>query len=107
MPGMAVFMYVNQKYVFFQGRLTSQERQGGGGWEHLVYCVWLIVLEFIRGDNKALTNEDSRCQAQAGVMYPLVTKAPPNEDESQYAPCLPRKHLHIWLHCQTLCEILM
>lgn len=79
-----------------------EKRQGGGGWERLVCCVWLFVWELIRSDNKALTNEESRCQARAGMMNALVTKAPPNEDESQYAPCLPRKHLHVWLHYQTL-----
>lgn len=33
-------------------------------------------------------------------MNALVTKALPNEDESQCGPLLPRKHLHVWLHYQ-------
>jgi len=60
--------------------LTSGVRQGGGGWECLVGSVWLFVGELIRSDNKALTNEEPRCQARASVMNALVTKAPPNED---------------------------
>lgn len=73
---MALLMYVcESKSCFIWGRLTSQERWGGGGWERLVYGVWLFVWEFIRADNKALTKEESRCQAHASVMYAVVTKS--------------------------------
>lgn len=56
-PGMAVLFYVDQKAASFSGgRLKSRERlEGGGGWDRLVYCVWLFVWEFCRADNKALT----------------------------------------------------
>lgn len=48
-PGMVVLVYGNQKVVSFGGRLTSRERQGGGDWERLVYCVWLIVCGSLSG----------------------------------------------------------
>lgn len=78
----------------------------GCGWAgNVLFTVFtghFYVGVFFGADNKALTNEESRCQARVSVMYALVTKAPPNEDESQYAPRLPRKHLYVWLHYQTL-----
>lgn len=87
-------------------RLRRGEKVGVGvgvAGKRLVYCVRLLVWEFFRADNKALTNEDSRRRACASVMYAPTTKAPPNEDESQYASHLPRKAFtYIWLHYQTL-----
>lgn len=81
------------KKLFLSGDwLTSGEWRGGGGWERLVYRVGLFAWEFFRAGNKALTSEESRCHAPAGVMRALVTRAPPNEDESQCAPRLPGKH---------------
>lgn len=58
-PGMAVLVCVcvNQKAVLSLGLLRSQQRQGGGGWECLVYRVRLVVSESFWADNKAVTNE--------------------------------------------------
>lgn len=83
---------------------ADKSRKAGRGWlgTSCLLCLAVCAWEFTRADNKALTNEESHCRARPSVMYALVTKAPPNEDESQYAPRLPRKHLHVWLHYQTL-----
>lgn len=104
---MAVVVCVRIKKLFLSGKADKWRKAGlwvVGGLE--TSCLLCLLATFMWGffwaDNKALTNEESRCQARVSVMYALVTKAPPNEDESQYAPRLPRKHLYVWLHYQTL-----
>lgn len=54
--------------------LGQAERVGVAG--NVLFAVfWPFVWELISSDNKALTNEESRCQARASVMNALVTKS--------------------------------
>lgn len=96
------------KSSYFRGRLTSRERQGVGVVGNILFTVFDCLCGSLSGPIiKHWPTRSPAVKHRAGVMYVLVTKAPPNEDESQFAPCLPRKHLHVWLHYQTRWEILM
>lgn len=69
------------------------EKSRAGLVGNILFAVFGCLCEYIRASNKALTNQKSRCQVCTAVMYALVTKAPLNEDESQYTPSVPRKLL--------------